>query len=246
MCNVFAGVSSDVLDAAIKQVKEQARATSSSGGCRDLASVIDAAARSDDRADIANPDFSVKAQRTFPRIRPGDSASILRVHGGKLMCETMSYGYKASWNPKKLIYNARIESALGQSAGMWSESLVQRRCLVPAIAFYEPDRTRTTTSAHTGKTIRQQVRFTLHERPSQIKTTGQDADSQTPSPLFFLAGIYENSRFAIMTCAPNNSVAPVHNRMPIVLRPDEASTWLGRSFASLTNRDGITLEARDE
>ena len=32
--------------------------------------------------------------------------------------------------------------------------------------------------------------------------------------------------FAILTCEPNSLVAPLHDRMPVILRPEDYQTWV--------------------
>jgi putative SOS response-associated peptidase YedK len=53
--------------------------------------------------------------------------------------------------------------------------------------------------------------------------------------LFALAGLYEewtNSEgepiktYAILTCGPNKLMAPIHNRMPVILTPKAEGLWL--------------------
>ena len=46
--------------------------------------------------------------------------------------------------------------------------------------------------------------------------------------------------------APNASVAPVHDRMPLVLGPDEPSIWLGQNFESLAAKERPPLESAEE
>lgn len=50
----------------------------------------------------------------------------------------------------------------------------------------------------------------------------------------YLAGIYNMfdwegfkfPHFSILTTKPNNSMTPYHNRMPVLLEPDEQEAWL--------------------
>ena len=42
----------------------------------------------------------------------------------------------------------------------------------------------------------------------------------------FLAGVYQDERFSIATTAPNADVAPVHDRMPVMLGPKEIHPWI--------------------
>lgn len=248
MCNMFTGVSSSVLDTAIKQVKERAATAQGSGGCRGLAAILNArplAERVNTACSANGEDSDNSIPEPFPRTKPGGAANVLCVRDGRLVRETMTYGYPASWNKRKLIYNARIENAL-RPGSMWSDSLTYRRCLIPITAFYEPDKAHMVPSPRTGKPIRQQVRFTLQDSEPNPGSDDHDDKSSTPTPLFFLAGIYENARFAVVTCAPNASVAPVHDRMPIALKPEEASIWLGVAYATLANRSGMALRAAGE
>lgn len=248
MCNMFTGVSSSVLDTAIKQVKERAAAAQGNDGCRGLAALLNArplAERVNTACGANEEDIDDTVPEPFPRTRPGDVANVLCVRDGRLARETMTYGYPASWNKGKLIYNARFENAL-RPGSMWNDSLAYRRCLIPITAFYEPDKAHIVPSPRTGKLVRQQVRFTLQSKEPAPGSDSRTGKSSTSTPLFFLAGIYENARFAVVTCAPNASVAPVHDRMPIALRPEEASIWLGRAYTTLADRSGMALRAVNE
>jgi putative SOS response-associated peptidase YedK len=103
--------------------------------------------------------------------------------------------------------NARSETLAEKPS--FRSALKHRRCLVPATGFYE----------WTGpKTARRPVRIHLKD------------DS-----LFAFAGLWERWRgpagqevrtFTIITCAPNDTVAPIHDRMPVILRPEDEDTWL--------------------
>ena len=65
--------------------------------------------------------------------------------------------------------------------------------------------------------------------------------------LFCLAGLWRDEpggpRFVMLTTAPNESVAPFHNRMPFILHPDQFADWLrGDSLKVLTSPDKSPLE----
>ncbi len=62
--------------------------------------------------------------------------------------------------------------------------------------------------------------------------------------MFLLAGIAQEGRFSIVTTAPNRWVAPVHNRMPLVLGPGESRVWLEGDFGALADRGTVELEAK--
>lgn len=43
---------------------------------------------------------------------------------------------------------------------------------------------------------------------------------------FLMAGIWQDDRFSVLTCEPDAQVARIHNRMPLLLSPATALTWL--------------------
>jgi putative SOS response-associated peptidase YedK len=52
----------------------------------------------------------------------------------------------------------------------------------------------------------------------------------TDAEVFAFAGIWDTWQelltCAILTTTPNELVAPVHDRMPVILRPEEVDEWL--------------------
>ena len=60
--------------------------------------------------------------------------------------------------------------------------------------------------------------------------------------VFSLAGLYETwispngeklSTCTVLTTRPNEVVAPVHDRMPVILRPEHEAAWLSREQRSI-------------
>lgn len=107
--------------------------------------------------------------------------------------------------------NARSETAA--SSPMFRSAFRNRRCVVPVSGFYEWRRT------PSGKT------------PWYIRPKGDE--------IFRLAGLWEAPAedadapptFAILTTGPNAIVAPIHDRMPVILRPEDVGPWLDGSDA---------------
>ncbi len=107
---------------------------------------------------------------------------------------------------KKLIINARAESVKEKS--MFSDSIRNRRCILPAAGFYEWD---------AGKT----------------KFTFKRADEKP----IYLAGFYDLSEnrdcFVILTTAANASMKPVHDRMPVMIDKRNVRDYLKDSAAAM-------------
>ena len=104
--------------------------------------------------------------------------------------------------------NAKAEGVDTRPA--FREAFARRRCLVPFDCFYEWKKL--------GKE-RQPYAVALSDRR-----------------LMALAGLWENWRspagervrsFTIVTTAPNALLAEVHDRMPVILAPENWSVWLG-------------------
>ncbi len=151
---------------------------------------------------------------------------------GRLSVTDLSWGFPREGRPHA-VFNTRIETALAQLdhgyRGLWTKAIADGRCLVPVRAFYEAHRSEKIASPRTGRPIKRQYRFRL---------PGARA--------FLLAGVQAEGRLSIVTTTPNDSMAPVHDRMPLVLGPGESSVWLGEGFASLAERTRPQLSLEPE
>lgn len=129
---------------------------------------------------------------------PSDMACVLYGNEGKLHAGQMRWGFP-SYRPGNLMINARCESALQKP--MFSDSVMRRRCVIPASGFYEWDRDKN------------KVTFRLPDEPCM-----------------FLAGFYNlfeaQPRYIILTTQANESMAPVHDRMPLILPKNEIADWI--------------------
>lgn len=113
--------------------------------------------------------------------------------------------------------NVRAETAA--SSGMFRSAFASRRCIVPADAFYEwrtvPD----------GK------------QPYAV--------ARVDGAPLALAGLWEGWRsgegetlrtFTMLTTSANATIATLHNRLPVVLEPEDWPVWLGEEAG-----DAVTL-----
>ncbi len=108
------------------------------------------------------------------------------------------------------MFNARAETLAEKSA--FKTALRKRRCLIPADGFYE-------WKAEPGSKRKTKVLFEL--------ATGEP---------FAFAGLWDVWRdpegksvrsCTMITTTPNELVAPVHNRMPAIVRAEEYRKWIG-------------------
>ena len=136
---------------------------------------------------------------------PGDVAAVI-ASNRKLEPQAfgMEWGYKMP--DGKRIFNARSETASHKV--MFSDGMRQRRCLIPALHYYEWQK------GPEGKVI--------------YSIAPKDAAG------FFLAGIYriENGVpvFSVLTKEPSESIAFIHNRMPVILPQIVMADWLNPRY----------------
>lgn len=130
-------------------------------------------------------------------IHPSETAPVLLASEKGLCCTWQKWGFPG-FDGKQLIFNARSESALEKK--MFRESVERRRIVVPAAGFYE---------------------WSKNKEKNIFSRKGQ--------PLY-MAGLYnryhDEERFVILTTAANESMKPVHDRMPLLLERNEISQWL--------------------
>ena len=110
----------------------------------------------------------------------------------------MRWGFEAPGG-KGLVFNARSESVLEKR--MFRDSVSHRRAAVPVSWFYEWNQNK--------------EKYTFTREDGQV---------------LFLAGFYskyeDGDHFVILTTQANQSMAPVHSRMPLVLERDQVRDWI--------------------
>jgi putative SOS response-associated peptidase YedK len=142
-------------------------------------------------------------------IRPSMQIPVIVIKQGSRYLGFVRWGLIPGWaKDQKISYkliNARAETIDAKPS--FKTGFNKRRCLIPANGFFEwhkPDNTK--------------FFFRLKNRE-----------------LFSFAGIWEKWQnpqgeiipsCTIITCEPNKTVAPIHNRMPVILHQKDEDTWL--------------------
>lgn len=168
---------------------------------------------------VRDLDRRLKMERTGD-VFPSQNAMILKGEGNHLAAEQMRWGFPG-FEKGKLLINARAETALERPT--FRESVQDRRCIIPARGFYEWNKSK--------------EKFTFERKDE---------------PVLFMAGCYNRyegqERFVILTTDANPSVAPVHNRMPLILEPEELGDWVldDQVAESLLHKTPVLLEQRAE
>lgn len=153
-------------------------------------------------------------QSNFPpryNVAPTDPIPIVRVdpRDGEREVAMARWGLIPFWmkeKPKAPHINARAETV--HKTPLFREAFAKRRCLIPATGYYEWQK---------RADGRQPYRFVREDLEP-----------------FAFAGVWEFTRLdgedivsaAIIVGAPNPLAAAIHDRMPVILLPDDYDRWL--------------------
>jgi putative SOS response-associated peptidase YedK len=149
-------------------------------------------------------------------IAPTQAVAVVRETEAGRDFEMMGWGLIPSWSKDPSIgnkmFNARSETAAEKPS--FRSAMRQRRCIIPADGFYEWQAT--------GPKTKQPIYFTMADQS-----------------LFGFAGLWEEwhspdgsplHTCTILTTSANELIAPVHDRMPVILAPEHYSRWLDRGM----------------
>jgi putative SOS response-associated peptidase YedK len=150
-------------------------------------------------------------------VAPTQDAPVVTLREGTRTVEMMRWGLVPFWASKPgaakppLMINARVESI--DSKRMFRDALERKRCLVPADGFFE------------WKRKDKKTKIPMYIHPAEHE-------------YFAFAGLWARAKteageihsFTIITGPPNELVAPIHDRMPVILARETWDAWLDPSL----------------
>lgn len=153
-------------------------------------------------------------QEYAPRYNIAPSQAVLAIaNDGKNAADFFLWGLIPSWakDPSmgNRMINARGETLAEKPA--YRGAYKYKRCLIPADGFYE-------WKSQPG--TKTKLPYFIHIKAGE---------------LFAFAGLWDEWHGAdgsairtctIITTAPNSLMAPIHDRMPVILRPEDYAEWL--------------------
>lgn len=118
----------------------------------------------------------------------------------------MSWGYRMP--DGKLVINARSETAAEKP--LFRDGMAHRRCILPATNYFEWEK----------------------RAETKVKYAIRPADDG----VMYMAGLYriegDQPRCTILTRSPADSIAFIHDRMPVLLPKEAVPDWLNPKFAA--------------
>lgn len=146
-------------------------------------------------------------------IAPGQMIPAIIYDGGKRRVGQLKWGLVPSWaQDEKIGYkmiNARAETLSEKPA--FRRLIEKKRCIIPADGFYEWKQ--------------------MDKKKQPMRITMRDGS------LFAFAGLFDTwvspsgekvHTCTIITTKPNEIVANIHDRMPVILRREDRRLWLDR------------------
>ena len=160
-------------------------------------------------------------------VYPTDLAAVMVYENSKVTPVGVNWGFP-KWKGKGVIINARAETAAQKP--MFKESLRSRRCAVPSTGFYEWRRVNGHVNEHERQFMCSSTRLrskSVSKEKYLLTEPGKD--------ILYMAGIIDvftkpdgvkYNAFTILTTKANDSVSPLHDRMPVILQRGEIEAWL--------------------
>ncbi|WP_437305848.1 SOS response-associated peptidase [Sorangium sp. So ce388] len=164
------------------------------------------------RAIAADPKAAARYRPRY-NIAPSTVHPVLRARDGQRALVPATWGFLGRFArggaAPSLLANARADGA--RTKPTFREAFAARRCVVPADGFYEwtgPKGARRPTWFHPAEGGL--LRLAGLYQPAKDPDTGE-----------------VDIRFTILTTEASADVAPVHDRMPVLLDPGDVDLWLG-------------------
>lgn len=153
-------------------------------------------------------------------VHPTDLAGVIRIENHVPRLSSVRWGLPG-FHKGHVIFNARSEGALEKPA--FRKGLMTGRIVIPAAGFYEWN-------------ARKEKNVFLRK------------DGRSTFMAGFCLGTAEDERFTILTTAANDSMKPVHDRMPLILEEDEIGPWLydPEHATNLLKKVPVLLERRTD
>jgi len=151
-----------------------------------------------------------------PNVSPTETVPVCVGAEGDRALVPMRWGLVPPWyrapNGGPLLINARAEGIATKPA--FREAVLSRRCLIPADGFYEWQGEK-----------RARTPWVIRPREGGIMA---------------FAGLWQPWRgtetCAIVTCPANAALAPIHDRMPVIVAPADFALWLGEEGPGAARR----------
>ena len=170
------------------------------------------------------PRYNIAPTQMAPVIYHPPSSDFGAASGGPAV-KLMRWGLIPSWAKDESVGNALINARSDtiESRTAFREAFKHRRCLIPADSFYEwkemhGERQPFRVMLKSGEPFCFAGLWDRWIRPPAAGKFDTDLDEAPPSETI--------ESFTIITRAANPAIAPLHDRMPVIMAPNHYGWWL--------------------
>ena len=178
-------------------------------------------------------------------ISPGQKIlAVVQLEDGSNRVVNLHWGLIPSWSRDSKIsshlINARAETLTEKPSLI--NAYQHRRCLIPATGFFEWQATAAAPAP--GRPAAYPPSLAIPgKHPYHIH--------YPDNRLFTFAGVWEHWEHdgetiyscAIITTAANDKIAPIHDRMPVIIPPDDYNRWLDKNNTAIDMADFLAADA---
>lgn len=180
-------------------------------------------------------------------VAPREQVSVVREREGRRVLSRVRWGLVPSWAKDPSVgdrmINARAEGLATKSA--YKRSFAKKRCIIPADGFYEwrvvappstpkgrPKKQPAFVHRRDGEPMAFAGLWDVWKVPESLEIEGVGADGWLRSCV-------------IVTTRANDLLAPLHDRMPVLLPQAAWSSWLDEAFADIERLADLLVPAPD-
>ena len=149
-------------------------------------------------------------------VSPSSNIPVVKLDNGERVLESMHWGFIPHWAKDTKIQPINAKSETVNSKPFFRSAFKKSRCLIPANGFYE------------------WLRMGDHKQPYYFRLKDDD--------LLAFAGLWDHwenpegqsiDSCTIITTVANDVMKPIHDRMPVILDPEDYEDWLEKGGKEL-------------
>ncbi len=154
--------------------------------------------------ELGMPLYPANSSDLFSELKPSESTLAIIQQHNEISAKQVQWGIQPGWS-KALLINAKSETVHEKAS--FKHAFNQQRALIPCQGWYEWKSADSTSR----KTPKDKYLIT----------------HQSLSPMLMAAVYFPNdNQFVTLTSQPNDYLATVHHRMPVIISKEHAKDWM--------------------
>ncbi len=158
--------------------------------------------------ELGLPLYPANSTDLFAELKPSESTLAIIWQQNELAAKQVQWGIQPNWS-KTLLINAKSETIHEKTT--FKNAFNQQRALIPCQGWYEWKSPISTNHSPSSKTPKD--KYLIKQK--------------SLSPMLMAAVYFPNeNQFVTLTSQPNDFLATVHHRMPVIINKKNAKEWM--------------------